>query len=51
MELSDTYKVVEEAKKRWPQLNFYTAKSEKDAETTWREMGPEQADKMVLYCP
>jgi len=48
MELSDTYKVVEEAKKRWPQLNFYTAKSEKDAETTWREMGP--PSRLIRWC-
>ncbi|MEW6107040.1 MAG: phosphoadenosine phosphosulfate reductase family protein, partial [Bacillota bacterium] len=40
MEISDTYAAVEEAKKRWPHLSFYTARSVKDARTTWREMGP-----------
>ncbi|MDN5363000.1 MAG: phosphoadenosine phosphosulfate reductase [Eubacteriales bacterium] len=40
MEVRDTYRAVEEARKRWPHLSFYTAKSSKDALTTWREMGP-----------
>ncbi len=40
MEVRDTYLAVEEAKKGWPHLFFYTAKSKKDALTTWREMGP-----------
>jgi phosphoadenosine phosphosulfate reductase len=40
MEVRDTYLAVEDAKKRWPHLFFYTAKSSKDALTTWREMGP-----------
>lgn len=40
MEISDTYAAVEEAKKRWPHLSFYTARSVKDARTTWRDMGP-----------
>jgi len=48
MELGDTYKVVEETKKRWPQLNFYTARSEKNAETTWKEMGP--PSRLIRWC-
>lgn len=40
MEIHDTYKAVEAAKARWPHLTFRTAKSVKDARTTWREMGP-----------
>jgi len=40
MEVSDTYRAVEEAKARWPHLAFHTAKSVKDAKTSWREMGP-----------
>ncbi|MGB9791797.1 MAG: phosphoadenosine phosphosulfate reductase family protein, partial [Thermacetogeniaceae bacterium] len=40
MEVQDTYKAVEAARERWPHLSFYTAKSAKDPQTTWREMGP-----------
>lgn len=40
MEISDTYYAVEAAKRRWPHLSFYTAKSAKDTLTSWREMGP-----------
>lgn len=40
MEISDTYHAVDASKDRWPHLSFYTAKSVKDARTTWREMGP-----------
>lgn len=40
MELSDTYKAVEKAKERWPQLKFLKAKSDKDASETWGEFGP-----------
>lgn len=40
MEVRDTHKAVESAKARWPHLTFHTAKSTKDALTTWREMGP-----------
>lgn len=40
MEIHDTYQAVEAAKARWPHLTFHTAKSRKDAQTTWREMGP-----------
>jgi len=40
MEIADTYRAVEASKKHWPHLNFYTACSNKDALTTWREFGP-----------
>ena len=40
MEISDTYRAVQASKKHWPHLHFYTARSHKDALTTWREMGP-----------
>ncbi|RJX19217.1 MAG: phosphoadenosine phosphosulfate reductase [Ammonifex sp.] len=40
MEIRDTYRTVEAAKARWTHLTFHTAKSVKDARTTWREMGP-----------
>ncbi|MEM2661514.1 MAG: phosphoadenosine phosphosulfate reductase family protein [Nitrososphaeria archaeon] len=40
MELSDTYRIVEKAKERWSHLLFFTAKSHKDALTTWKEFGP-----------
>ncbi len=40
MEVRDTYLAVKEAQARWPYLRFYTARSRKDALTTWREMGP-----------
>lgn len=40
MEIRDTYQAVEAAKERWPHLTIYTARSVKDARTSWREMGP-----------
>jgi phosphoadenosine phosphosulfate reductase len=40
MEISDTHRAVEAAKTRWPHLAFHTARSSKDARTTWRELGP-----------
>ena len=40
MEISDTYKAVELAKKHYPNLNFQTAKSNFSAEESWREFGP-----------
>lgn len=40
MEIRDTYLAVEAARARWPHLTFYTARSAKDARTSWREMGP-----------
>lgn len=40
MELGVTLEAVEVAKKRWSNLTFCTARSEKDASITWREFGP-----------
>ena len=40
MELSDTLKAVEAAKKRWPQLRFEEAKSHMTASESWAEFGP-----------
>ncbi|TDA65827.1 MAG: hypothetical protein D9V47_12040 [Clostridia bacterium] len=40
MEVRDTYLAVEAARERWPHLTFRTARSVKDARTSWREMGP-----------
>lgn len=40
MEISDTYKAVERAKERWPDLEFYTAKSHMDAKESWEVFGP-----------
>jgi phosphoadenosine phosphosulfate reductase len=38
--VQDTYSAVEKAKQQWPHLSFFTAKSAKEALTTWKEMGP-----------
>ena len=40
MEIKDTYAAVEKAKKRYPNLNFQTAKSVFSAQDTWKEFGP-----------
>lgn len=40
MELSDTLKAVEKAKKHWPELRFEEAKCHLDPEETWEEFGP-----------
>lgn len=40
MEITDTYRAVEASKQHWHHLNFYTACSNKDALTTWKELGP-----------
>ena len=40
MEISDTHRAIEASKRRWPHLNFYTARCHKDAQTTWWELGP-----------
>ena len=40
MEITPTLESVEKSKKRWNHLSFYTAKSVKDAVTTWQEFGP-----------
>lgn len=40
MELSDTIKSVERAKKHWPELRFEEAKCHLDASESWNEFGP-----------
>ena len=40
MELSATYAAVESAKEKWPNVKFYTAKSDYKAEQSWDEFGP-----------
>lgn len=40
MELSDTLKAVEKAKKNWPQLRFEEAKCHIEPEDSWEEFGP-----------
>lgn len=40
MELSDTLKAVEEAKRRWPQLEFHEAESHMAPTDSWEEFGP-----------
>lgn len=39
MELDATYKAVDEAKKRWPQLEWYTARAPFDAIESWGKIG------------
>lgn len=43
MELSDTHKAVERAKKRWPELRFEVAKCHMDTAVSWDEFGPPAA--------
>lgn len=40
MELSDTYKIIEESKKRWPDLNWHTARTDFSAQESWKFAGP-----------
>lgn len=40
MEVNDTYATVKAAKDHWSYLTFYTARSQKDVLTNWREFGP-----------
>lgn len=40
MELSTTYKAIEDAKLHWPSLKFYEASSHLDPEDSWEEFGP-----------
>lgn len=40
MELSDTYKAVENAKKHYPNLSFHTAESTFSAKESWELFGP-----------
>lgn len=39
MELDATYRAVEEAKRRWPQLKWYTARAPFDAIESWGKIG------------
>ena len=39
MELNATYKAVEDAKKRWPQLEWYTARAPFNAIESWGKIG------------
>ena len=40
MELSTTYKAIEQAKKHWSSLKFYVAKSHLSPQESWEEFGP-----------
>ena len=40
MELSDTYKAVERAKKKWSELKFYSANCHESAIEMWKKIGP-----------
>ena len=40
MEITPTYEAVEKAKAHWPHLRFYTSRSHKPPEQSWREFGP-----------
>ena len=40
MELSTTFRSVERAKRHWPSLKFYEAKSHLDPADSWEEFGP-----------
>lgn len=40
MELSDTYKAVERAKEKWPELRFYSAQCKTSAIDMWKKVGP-----------
>ena len=50
MELSDTYKTVEETKNFFPDLKWHTAKSPFNALDSWKFMGP-PARKIRWCCP
>ena len=50
MELSDTYKTVEAAKKFYPDLKWHTARAPFDALDSWQFMGP-PARKIRWCCP
>lgn len=49
MELDDTYAAVEEAKRRWKDLNWHQAKAGFDYKESWRKIGP-PAEKMRWCC-
>jgi phosphoadenosine phosphosulfate reductase len=40
MEITPTLEAVEAAKHRWSNLRFYTSKSHKSAQQSWKEFGP-----------
>ncbi|RKY24746.1 MAG: phosphoadenosine phosphosulfate reductase [Planctomycetota bacterium] len=40
MEITPTYQAVERAKKRYPQVSFFTSRCSMDARETWRLLGP-----------
>ncbi|MEM2146122.1 MAG: phosphoadenosine phosphosulfate reductase family protein [Candidatus Jordarchaeaceae archaeon] len=40
MEFSETYRAFNEARRRWPAVKFYVARSERDARETWKIFGP-----------
>lgn len=48
MELPSTYEAVADARKRYPELNFHTARAEKPPETTWKEFGP--PSRVLRWC-
>lgn len=48
MEVSATYNALDRAKERWPSVKFETARSDKDATTTWQEMGP--PSRILRWC-
>ena len=39
MEFNATYRAVDDAKKRWPQLEWYTARAPFDATESWQKVG------------
>lgn len=49
MELDDTYIAVDEAKRRWGDLNWHRAKADFDYKESWRKIGP-PAEKMRWCC-
>lgn len=49
MELSDTIKAVEKAKKQWPELRFEEAQCHMDPNESWEEFGP-PARRMRWCC-
>ena len=49
MENPDTYDAYKKAKKMWPELRFYKAKSHLDPNETWKEFGP-PASKLRWCC-
>lgn len=48
MELSDTYKTVEKAKKLWNDLNWHTAGTDFDSKESWQYAGP--PSRTIRWC-